>query len=435
MTDRNGKRRARKTSLLTTRVVESLKPRQSASESLGYGTGALEAQGTKSRARYYFRFGRPQRRIPLPASNEQGEPLSLAEARVLARALSARFLALKADGRDLVETMEAERLAAKRKRNPEREGAGKPITFGALMEAYLSEMERAGKSSAYDTANTIANHVQPHLDLWGKPANDLTLDDVLSILEPLTEVGKLTTARKVRAFIRRAYALGERARTSAQASAFRHFGISHNPVADSSAIEGANRPRERALSLSELQALWYRINDAEEPGGPLLRAYLLLGGQRLEQLRRATVANLADGQLTLWDPKGKRQQPRRHEVPVLPEADTAIREMRGAGLGPYLFTRTQGETPADRSRTGKMVKAISSQMLETGESTAPFTLGDLRRTVETRLAAAGIQSDTLAQLQSHGLSGVQWRHYNRYDYHAEKLTALITLRDLMATRP
>lgn len=63
--------------------------------------------------------------------------------------------------------------------------------------------------------------------------------------------------------------------------------------------------------------------------------------------------------------------------------------------------------------------------------TAPFTLGDLRRTVETQLAAAGIQSDTLAQLQSHGLSGVQWRHYNRHDYYAEKLAALETLRDLM----
>lgn len=431
MTDRNGKRRARKNSLLTTRVVDSLKPRQSASESLGYGAGALEAQGTKSRARYYFRFGRPQRRIPLPVFNEQGEPLSLAEARAVARALSARFLALKADGRDLIETMEAERLAAERQRKAEKERAGRPVTFGALMGAYLNELERAGKSSAYDTANTIENHVEPHADLWGKPANDLTLDDVLSILEPLTTAGKLTTARKVRAFIRRAYALGLRARTSAQASAFRHFGISHNPAADTSAIEGASRPRERALSLFELQALWHRISHAEEPGGPLLRAYLLLGGQRFAQLCRATVSDLADDQLTLWDPKGKRQQPRRHMVPVLPEANAAIDEMRGAELGPFLFTRTQGESPADRSRTGKIVKAISSRMLEDGELTAPFTLGDLRRTVETRLAAAGVQSDTLAQLQSHGLAGVQWRHYNRHDYYAEKLTALHILRDLM----
>jgi hypothetical protein len=70
-------------------------------------------------------------------------------------------------------------------------------------------------------------------------------------------------------------------------------------------------------------------------------------------------------------------------------------------------------------------------MLSAGELTAPFSLGDLRRTVETRLAAAGLHSDTLAQLQSHGLSGVQWRHYNRHDYYAEKLSALKKIRDLM----
>lgn len=436
----------RKTRTLTARTVEALKPRQAASEPLGYGAGALEAQGRQGGARYFFRYGKPQRRVPLPDYNEQGEPLSLAEARTKARALSARFLELQAEGRDLLETLEAEKRAAEQAREAERlaaeeqrrkaeERGDNPITFGALMGAYIELMEQAGKVSAYDASNTIANHIERHAEPWNKPANELTLDDVLAILEPLTTAGKLTTARKVRAYIRRAYTLGLRARTSAQASAFRRFQISHNPAADSAPIEGANNARHIALSLADLRAVWNRASRPDEPAGPLVRAYLLLGGQRFEQLRRATVADVADERLTLLDSKGKRTQPRRHVVPMLPEVQAAIDEMRGAKLGPFLVTLTQGESGADKSKTGKMVKAMAGRMVKAGEIAEPFTLGALRSTIETQLAAAGVQSDTLAQLQSHGLSGVQWRHYNRHDYHAEKLAALEKLRDLMTQAP
>jgi integrase len=303
------------------------------------------------------------------------------------------------------------------------------------MATYIEWMEQTGKVSAYDASNTIENHIKRHEEQWNKPANELTLDDVLAILEPLTTAGMLTTARKARAYIRRAYTLGLRARKSAQASAFRRFQIAHNPAADSAPIEGANKVRDIALSLSDLRAVWKRASLPDEPAGPLVRAYLLLGGQRFEQLRRATVADVADERLTLWDSKGKRTQPRRHVVPILPEAQAAIDEMRGAKLGPYLVTLTQGESGADRSRTGKMLAEMACRMVDAGEITARFTLGALRSTVETQLAAAGVQSDTLAQLQSHGLSGVQWRHYNRHDYHAEKLAALKKLRDLMTQAP
>jgi hypothetical protein len=40
------------------------------------------------------------------------------------------------------------------------------------------------------------------------------------------------------------------------------------------------------------------------------------------------------------------------------------------------------------------------------------------------LAGLGVSSDVRAQLQSHGLGGVQTRHYDRHDYMAEKRQAL-----------
>ena len=40
------------------------------------------------------------------------------------------------------------------------------------------------------------------------------------------------------------------------------------------------------------------------------------------------------------------------------------------------------------------------------------------------LAALGVSSDIRAQVQSHGLSGVQARHYDRHNYMAEKRSKL-----------
>jgi hypothetical protein len=58
-------------------------------------------------------------------------------------------------------------------------------------------------------------------------------------------------------------------------------------------------------------------------------------------------------------------------------------------------------------------------------------VGDIRRTVETRLAALGVPQEVRARLQSHGLSGVQARHYDRYTYVAEVRDALLRLFDLL----
>ena len=130
----------RKSRTLTARTAEALKPRQAASEPLGYGAGALEAQGRSGGVRWFFRYGKPQRRVPLPDYNAEGEPLGLAEARTKARALSARYLELKAEGRDLLQTLEAEQLAAEQAREAEQrareaeqrkaeEQGDKPITI------------------------------------------------------------------------------------------------------------------------------------------------------------------------------------------------------------------------------------------------------------------------------------------------------------------
>lgn len=58
-------------------------------------------------------------------------------------------------------------------------------------------------------------------------------------------------------------------------------------------------------------------------------------------------------------------------------------------------------------------------------------LRDIRRTVETQLASIGVTKDIRAQLLSHGLSGVQAAHYDRYEYMNEKHAALVTWENVV----
>jgi hypothetical protein len=53
-----------------------------------------------------------------------------------------------------------------------------------------------------------------------------------------------------------------------------------------------------------------------------------------------------------------------------------------------------------------------------------FQAKRIRSGVETLLASAGVSQDIRGRLQSHGIGGVQTRHYDGHDYLSEKRTAL-----------
>jgi hypothetical protein len=95
-------------------------------------------------------------------------------------------------------------------------------------------------------------------------------------------------------------------------------------------------------------------------------------------------------------------------------------------------TLTRGKSGAVYASFQHRVRAVVEAMETAGElEKGPFNVGDLRRTVETRLAALGVSKEIRAQLQSHGLGGVQARHYDQHEYMSEKRAALETLHRLL----
>lgn len=215
--------------------------------------------------------------------------------------------------------------------------------------------------------------------------------------------------------------------------ALRTFGIDTNPIASIGALAQFNRARDRNLSAEELQAFLQRLEKV--PAGVKKDAVtlaLLLGGQRPAQLLRARPVDvdLSAGTITLYDPKGSRKQPRPHVLPLTKKAGGILQallerdddEEKGKAP-PFIFT-SDGETQLRPETVAGVVAEISAAMVKAKEAREAFEMRDLRRTCETMLAALGVSSDVRAQLQSHGLGGVQKRHYDRHEYMAEKREAL-----------
>lgn len=233
-------------------------------------------------------------------------------------------------------------------------------------------------------------------------------------------------------YLRAAYSAAIAARHDPSAlPSLRELKLSSNPARDLATIEGSTKPGERHLSLDELRCYWQRISQPGFCYGPLLRFHLLTGAQRIAQLSRATTADYDPDTkvMRLYDKKGRRKKAREHHVPLIAEAIEAMRDM---GNGPYLFTLSHGSTPAGISGMGDALDAVNEAM--DAERELPggrFTARDLRRTVETRLSAAGVSMEDRSYLQSHGLSGIQHRHYDMHKRINEALVALEKLRRML----
>ena len=127
--------------------------------------------------------------------------------------------------------------------------------------------------------------------------------------------------------------------------------------------------------------------------------------------------------LMLLDGKGRRKKPRLHVLPLFGEAEVLVEAMRLANPGSsYVFT-SDGETPMVGTTPSHAVCAISKKLVASKEIARGFKLADVRRTCETLLSKLRVHKDVRAQIQSHGLGGVQDRHYDKNDYIEEKYQA------------
>ena len=89
--------------------------------------------------------------------------------------------------------------------------------------------------------------------------------------------------------------------------------------------------------------------------------------------------------------------------------------------GEYAISTTAGKKPISVRTLAGWAQDI------VGDSIEGFQLKRIRSGLETLLVAQGVRREVRGHLQSHGLTGVQARHYDGHDYMREKGRALETL--------
>lgn len=321
-------------------------------------------------------------------------------------------------------------------------------TLEAMLRAYVSSLRDKGKdATAYDVENMFTNHVELAFpSLAALPASQVTPEHVSSILGRLVgtdvEHKKGRTALKLRSFMSAAFKLALGASTDPMApAAAAGFGLTYNPAAAVPAAKMAatfNRAGDRVLSVEELQH--YITHVAALPSAlPRLALQLQLasGGQRFKQLLRLRHADVNGQSFVLYDPKGRRSQPRQHVLPIVPEVAEVFAQLRA--INPVVDGNTEALLFASRGGAlapetlSATVHEISIAMQALKQSQEPFRGGDIRRTIETILSETlGINKDTRAQLLSHGLTGVQDRHYDKGQHLETKRAALRAWNDFIA---
>jgi integrase len=304
-------------------------------------------------------------------------------------------------------------------------------SLAAMYRVYASTLQ--GRESHYDVLSVFRLHLSgPFPNLAALPAAQVRAEELRDVLARLIEAGKGRTAAKLRAYLRAAFGMAMRAGLDPTLpEALTAFDIQINPADRLPSLAQFSKALDRALTLPELHAFWRRVEAApESPSRDALMACLWLGGQRPTQLLRLTPkqVDVSGATVTLLDPKGRNRHanPRRHLLPILDDLMPVIRRRLAQtdGAESPMFS-THGRVPLRKETVALLVTEIAKSMQKAGElERGPFSMRDLRRTAETHMAALGISSDVRAQIQSHGLGGIQTRHYDRHDYMPEKRAAL-----------
>lgn len=334
---------------------------------------------------------------------------------------------------------EAERIARKRQAEVEaRRG-----TFGELMDAYVESLERAAKVSAKEVRQAFQLHVKDsYPEVAARTAAEIEPEDIQFILAGVlnrkpkgrgrgnkaaasASNGMRTTADKLRRYLRAAFSHAVKAHLSAErlANNGKDFSIRTNPVRDIPVIGGVGRGDTESLSPATLGELLRYLDTLPKRSAAIANALIYFGGQRLRQLCAVTWDCVTDETISLLDAKGRKSRAWDHLLPITPRIKEIMAPLLVDRIGPGPFALTESKL-AHPDTLSNWFSTAGQTLAADGKSSQAFSWKHVRVTAETLLAAKGITKEIRAWLLSHGRSGVQEKHYDRYTYLPEKRTAL-----------
>ena len=293
-------------------------------------------------------------------------------------------------------------------------------SFAAVAERYLTEHARRHKRGAAKDERNLRLHILP---CWAnRDFASITRADVIALVERLVSARKPSLANTVHALISGifGFAMDVDLATANPAARLRQRGV--------------ERVKTRVLNDDEIRLFWTRIVEPPLSStiGLALRVVLATG------CRPGEAAGMAHGELefdgdgkpTGWTiPPGRSKNGRAHFVPLSPLATELITEAMVQGSRSFVFASRSKRGHVTNTRLADAMARMPS-LLPDGQAgseswkAAPPTAHDLRRTVATRLAAAGVRGEDVSAILGHVRTGVTGKHYDHYDRANEKRRAL-----------
>jgi integrase len=315
----------------------------------------------------------------------------------------------------------AEREAEKKAQIAERERIEtekKAVTVNEVLDYYLTTIH---VNTAKDAERLFTNtHCDVRKKIGKRKLADITDDQLEDLFDVHINRGMRRNAGKLYSYMRAAFKKAKKNRPF-KLKAWR------NPFADIDRPEDTqSHAGDRWLDEDELNVFWTELGsyDGLAEGIKNVLRLMILTGQRLEQISRMRWSHidLDDG---VWDvPPAETKTGKKsgvgHVVPLAPMVVELLQSMGGTEGEDMVFTGRNAGKPFDLRTFSNGLR----KMLQSINAIKPFTPRDLRRTVKTHWSRVGILKEIRNRIQGHAFQGVDEKHYDRYDYMAEKRAAL-----------
>ncbi|MBY3420342.1 tyrosine-type recombinase/integrase [Rhizobium laguerreae] len=206
----------------------------------------------------------------------------------------------------------------------------------------------------------------------------------------------------------------------------------HASPCDRLKAPSVEKTRERVLADDEIALIWEASERIGWPFGQFVKLLLLTGQRRSEVagMRRQEL----DWNRSLWTipaPRSKNLQP--HEVPLSVSAREVLASIHPVDSDEGLIFSTTGKSPISgyskaKKRVDNAIQAILKERDGRNEAYClpSWAFHDLRRTVATGMARAGVAQQVIEKVLNHtsgslaGVAGI----YNRHAFNSEKREAL-----------
>ncbi|MBT0727176.1 tyrosine-type recombinase/integrase [Rosenbergiella australiborealis] len=295
-----------------------------------------------------------------------------------------------------------------------------------LINGYTTKMREDGKRTWKAVLYALEKEVYAIIPRSTK-ANEITSIHIKRILAGMIQRDAVVVSNRLRSYLMAAFNYGLKADNDpANHQQDVLFGLQMNPVSVIPKQSAAEKPGTHWLKLDQLLSLLGDFPKAPKVGrsvSQLLNLCVYTGGQRPYELvsSRWEAINWEEKTLLIVPEVSKNK--RNHLIPLTDSAIDMLKQLQRENDQQSAFIFPQRVKPEQHLRTDSFAQAIIYYRKHFPDS--PSFIGrDIRRTCKTLMGELGISKELRDRIQNHALQDVSSRHYDRYDYLAEKRDAL-----------